>query len=328
MVTLAALADGAGAVLVQATDTPLFDIGAVARFAGYLGLFLAVGAAAFRVHSRKAFGSDIAEHRRLTVAFDKLARRWGLAGVTLFLLGTLLRLYHQSLSFLFPGDPLTLAEVNLVLFESGWGSRWLLQLSAALVALVGFWLSHSRGRMGWLTAAAGSLAVCLTLPLTGHAAASQWSAWLNVPLQALHLLAGAVWLGSLTVLLLVAFQGTANEEAGVREDAVARLVEVFSPVAIGGVAFAVLAGVVLAANYLGSFAALWSNEYGVTLLLKTFLVAITGLTGAVNWRLIKPRLGNPGTASVLRRSAMVELSAGVLLLLLTAVMVALPAPHL
>jgi len=315
-------------VSVQEAEQALLDWGTLGRLLGYLGLFLALGAATFRLHSGRAFSAKVPEQRRLTVNCDSLSRLWGLVGVVLFFCGMTLRLYHQSLSFLFPGDPLTLADVRLVVFESSWGSRWMLQLALSLVALVGFWLSHSRGRMGWLTAAAGSVGMALAGPLTGHAMGSRWSPWLNVPLQGLHLLAGAVWLGSLAVLVLVAYQATRTEEPQIREQAVAQLVSVFSPVAIGGVTVAVVAGSVLAFNYLGTLSALWTSSYGQALLLKTALVAVTGILGAVNWRLIKPRLGNPGSAATLKRSAMTELLTGVALLVVTAVMVALPAPHL
>lgn len=180
-------------------------------------------------------------------------------------------------------------------------------------------------------AVAGAIATAVTLPLTGHALAASWHWSITLPLQALHVLAGATWLGSLLLLVLVVFGAGAVVGAGAdaerRERTVADLIAVFSPVAMVGVAVAVVMGTVLSVSYVGSWAGLWQTAYGRTLLVKIGLLGLTALLGAYNWRRLRPRLGTPGSAGRLFQSARLELLVGALLLVATAILVALPAPH-
>jgi len=86
-------------------------------------------------------------------------------------------------------------------------------------------------------------------------------------------------------------------------------------------------GTVLSVSYVGSWPALWQTTYGRTLMIKIGLLGLTALLGAWNWRKLRPRLGTPGSASRLLQSARLELLVGALLLAATAILVALPAPH-
>ena len=191
--------------------------------------------------------------------------------------------------------------------------------------------------MGGPVAVAGAIATAVTLPLTGHALAASWHWSITLPLQALHVLAGATWLGSLLLLVLVVFgagsaaaaaaAAGAGADAERRERTVADLIAVFSPVAMVGVAGAVVMGTALSVSYVGSWAGLWQTAYGRTLLVKIGLLGLTALLGAYNWRRLRPRLGTPGSAGRLFRSARLELLVGALLLVATAILVALPAPH-
>jgi copper transport protein len=94
-----------------------------------------------------------------------------------------------------------------------------------------------------------------------------------------------------------------------------------------GVGGAMVLGTVLSVSYVGSWPALWQTTYGIMLLVKVALLGVTALLGAYNWRQLRPRLGTPGSASRLFQSARLELLVGALLLAATAILVALPAPH-
>ena len=329
-------------------DGALLDAGTLGRWLTYLALFLMVGAVTFGPVSRRAFPPADEALARIAAAARARALRLGLVGSALFLAASAERFYAQVVSFLFPGDPLTLADARTMLLDTSWGARWSIQVGAALVAGVGFLLARRRatgspapapGPEGpepgppparrfprWL-AAAGTLATALALPLTGHAVANSWSWTVTWPLQSLHVLGGSAWLGSLLVLVAAGLTTTTSAQPAVRERAVAGLVAVFSPLALSGVAAAVAAGLVLAVAYVGSWADLWATSYGRLLLLKLALVGATGALGAYNWRRIKPRLGAPGSSAALAKSARVELLIGALLLAATAILVALPAPH-
>jgi copper transport protein len=78
--------------------------------------------------------------------------------------------------------------------------------------------------------------------------------------------------------------------------------------------------------HVGAPSALWQTDYGRTLLIKLALLGTVFGTGAYNWRRLRPALGDEAGATRLRRSATVEIAAGVLVLLATAVLVATAAP--
>ena len=305
-------------------SAPVLDAGTLSRWLTYLAIMLVVGAVAFGAIIRRAF-RDSADD--LGSSYRRTSLGWGLIGSVLFLLAAAGRLYAQVVAFLFPGDPLTLADARVIVFDTGWGSRWLVQVAAGLTAAVGFALARRGIRIGRPVAVIGAIATAVTLPLTGHAVAASWHWSITWPLQALHVLAGATWLGSLLLLVLVAFGAKAGVDAERREQTVSDLVRVFSPVAMVGVGGAVVMGTVLSVSYVGSWPALWQTTYGWALMIKIGLLGMTALLGAWNWRQLRPRLGTPGSAGRLFRSARLELLVGALLLAATAILVALPAPH-
>ena len=315
-------------VLPQDADSITIDAGTIGRWLSYLGVFLLLGAVAFLPIAHRAFRDRDPILEPVFRSAQEMSRTMGLIGAALYLLGAGGRLYAQALSFLFPGDTLTIFEVRTILFDSIWGTRWLIQVSAALVAGIGFALGRRGWQPGGQLGTAGAFAVAVTLPLTGHAMAASWHWAVTWPLQAAHVLAGGIWLGSLLVVTIVGFSVTVGKEKEIREQAVARLIGSFSPVAVAGVVAVALMGIVLTVAYVGSWAALWQTTYGRTLLIKILLLAGTGLVGAYNWRRLRPGLGTPGSAARLRFSARVELVLGGVLLLATAILVALPAPHL
>jgi len=57
------------------------------------------------------------------------------------------------------------------------------------------------------------------------------------------------------------------------------------------------------------------------------LVAVVGAVGAYNWRILQSRLTEPRGESRLQRSTVLELGFGIVLLGITAVLVALPIPE-
>jgi putative copper export protein len=104
-------------------------------------------------------------------------------------------------------------------------------------------------------------------------------------------------------------------------------VRVFSPIALTGASLAIAAGGLLAFRYLeGSFTALWTSGYGRTLLVKLGVLALVMGMGALNWRVLSPQLGRPDGARALRRSSVLELALGTVLLGVTAALVATGMP--
>lgn len=93
-------------------------------------------------------------------------------------------------------------------------------------------------------------------------------AGLAMPVDVLHLLAVAVWLGGLSTLLVALFRAPAGEQ--IEAAAVRR----FSRVAFGGVTVLAATGIYQSWRQVGSWSALTGTSYGQLLLVKVALVAV------------------------------------------------------
>lgn len=91
---------------------------------------------------------------------------------------------------------------------------------------------------------------------------------LAMPVDVLHLLAVAVWLGGLSTLLVVLFRAPAGDQ--IEAAAVRR----FSRVAFGGVSVLAATGIYQSWRQVGSWSALTGTSYGRLLLVKVALVAV------------------------------------------------------
>lgn len=246
----------------------------------------------------------------------------------LALLATLARLGAQHVA-VFGSDIAPSGDsLSTLLFRARWGRTWWLGLISALMVT---WIApRLRGRAGaaWATLAAAVLLLTAAQPWAGHPAAAAQPA-LAIATQVLHVIGAGGWLGSLALLTLVAIPAAGRIDTGPAGDADARiagLVRAFSPTALVCAALLGLTGLVTAWGNLGGIAALWQSDYGRTLLLKLALLALVAGTGAYNWRRVLPSLGQPSASAALRRSSLIELGAGLLVLVVTAALVATPMP--
>jgi putative copper export protein len=113
----------------------------------------------------------------------------------------------------------------------------------------------------------------------------------------------------------------------VRSDAApAALVQGFSPTALLFAGILVTTGVISAWLHLGHIAALWTSPYGQTLLLKVGIFSGVAVVGAYNFLRVRPALGARTGAERLRRSGTIELLLALAVLVVTAVLVAMPPP--
>lgn len=304
-------------------DAPAL-LGAVSRWLGVAGTLVVVGAGVFSLavlrslRRRPETDLPLAPRQAATV---------GAAAAGAVALAALVRLYAQARGFLEPGEPLTLDLVRTVLAESAWGRGWIAQFLGAGLALTGFLAARVMPGLGWVMAVAGASAVALAAPLTGHAIAAERAGRWGYPLDVLHVLGGGAWLGTLTVMVTAGFAATRGLDEDSRERRIAAMVHAFSPIALTGAATTVLAGLTLAFRYLGgSVPALWTTGYGRTLLVKLAVLAAVVGFGAYNWRIQGPRLGTPAASTRIRRSSLLELTLGTILLAVTALLVSMPLP--
>lgn len=292
----------------------------------YLGFFGLVGAVAVQlvvVPVARDRGT-IAPHLLPLIA--RRLRQVAVTSVVVLVCAAIARVYAQTYSVFGLDEPVTFELIQLVALETRWGEQWLPQLEATLfvvaaVAVMGTW-----PRLGWWLAAAGSAALAVTLPMTGHAMSYSEGAALPWTLQVGHGLAGGLWLGTLAAVVATVRWSRVSrlpEEGALT----AALVHVFSPLAVAAVGIVIVTGTGTAVLYFDRWGQLWQTSYGLTLAGKVTLMLATGAVGAYNWRRLRPRLGTAFGSATLVKSAGLELLLACVVLTVTAVLVHLPMPH-
>ena len=299
----------------------------VVRFLMYAALLLIVGSVAFRfvvlpLRDRRAGGDT-------TVTGDAANRaaRIGEMASWLLLVACFARLIAQSMALHGRDELLNIDLLRTLVTETSWGKAWLLQLAATILAIAGFrWAGRRADLAAWSTAAVAASILAFTPAFGSHAAASPRFGALAILLDGLHVLGAAGWLGSLTVLLLAGLPAALALEPDRRGGAVADLVNAFSPTAL--VFAGVVAGTGLFAAWLhiGSFALLFQDTYGRLLLAKLTVLGVVSGTGAYNWLKVRPALGEIEGAARIRKSGGVEVAVAIIVLIITAILVATPTP--
>ena len=188
--------------------------------------------------------------------------------------------------------PLLLAGLGLVAVAWRPGRRWPLLLVGGLASLA-----------------------LLADVAYSHAAAGSGGS-VDVLVQALHVLAVAMWLGGLAGLLVTV--------RGAPSDATAFAARRYSWIATIGIATVALTGLLRAVAEVGSLAALVDTDYGRLVLLKTALLAVLAMLGLVNHFRHVPAAGQELRS--LRRLGWVELLVGATIVLLSATLVNLVPP--
>ncbi|HZK50240.1 MAG TPA: CopD family protein, partial [Actinomycetota bacterium] len=144
---------------------------------------------------------------------------------------------------------------------------------------------------GWLLGAVGVLLLALlaTPGLAGHAGATSPVA-INIPADIAHMAGVAAWLGGLVTLLVVAYPATRSLDEPSRTSALTPVVRRFSAIAFWSVVAVVATGVIRSWLELGSVSAFWEETYGLVLLGKVGVFLPLVALGAVNKRIVGPRL--------------------------------------
>lgn len=308
------------------------------RWLTYLALLVAIGAAAFRwlvlATVERARAARGATATALAATAPRVARLGVLAAAGL-VVTALLRLAAQAVALAGGTDgAFDPAVLTSIVGRTLWGRGWLLQVAAAVVAWAGFRAAARAGapprakpgvgRTAWAAAALGVLVAAFTPALAGHAASAPRLVGLAVLADGLHVLGAGGWLGSLLVLIVVGLPLALAAPAAERGPLVADLVDAFSPTALAFAGLTAATGVFAAWLHLGSLPLLWQTDYGRLLLLKLGVLALVAGTGAYNWLRVRPALGDAMSGRRIRRSSTFELAVGLVVLLVTAVLVATP----
>jgi copper transport protein len=323
-------AEDAESVGPSAPEGPVFGVGsplyAAVRLLGFAGLLGLVGVVSFELLVlRRAVGRGSAAMRALVESTGVAPARLGL--VLAYLLGIALVLRLVAQGYALGGGGFDGVGLRAMLTGTPWGVGWILQAIAVVVAGLGLhWASQ--GRAGaWVLAAGAVVLLGFTPGLSGHAVAVPGRAPLALLADAGHLLGAGGWLGSLLVVLGIGIPAALKIEERHRGPAIAEVVNTFSVTALIFAGLVVVTGVVGAWIHLGSVPALWQTDYGRVLLIKLAVLSLVLMVGSYNFLRIRPRLGDAAAVRRLRRSSTFELGVGVLVLLVTAVLVALPTPR-
>jgi putative copper export protein len=213
-----------------------------------------------------------------------------------------------------------------------WGAVWIVHVAIAVAAIIAFAIARSGSKRAWTVAGLLAAGLAATPAFAGHAASVEQHRAVVVTADVLHVLCAGTWMGTLAVLAAVTLRSEAPtpkrrapEEWGAD---IAGLVRAFSPVAMTSAAILAITGTIAAWNHLDTVSSLWRSGYGRTLLVKLTLVGLVLVAGAYNWQRGTPRLTAPGQDGVraFTRSATVEIALGMLILAVTAILVAMPLP--
>ena len=300
---------------------------AAVRWLTFLGLLVVIGALAFRLLVLRLLerNRDAGDDALVAPAAER-ARRVGLVGLSVLGIALLLRLYAQSYALHGPAQAIEPELIGTLLTRTIWGWGWLVQLAGTIVVLSGLIAARRQSRIGWWITVPGVVALALTPALSGHAVATPDVAVLAVIADGLHVLGAGGWLGSLLLVLVVGLPVALRRPDGQRARSVAALINAFSPTALLFAGMVVATGVFAAWVQLGSVAQLWQSAYGRTLLVKLAVLSVVFGTGAYNWLKVRPALGDDIATHRLRRSAWLEVAVGIIVLAVTAVLVATPPP--
>jgi copper transport protein len=288
-----------------AATTPLI----AARWASLIGMMAAVGLLAFRLLVARPLARRMpgASLRPVTVAAG-VAFAVALVAVPLYLDMTTAQFALRSAFSVSALVPLVRA--------SSFGRAWVdLEIVLAILAVVGaiaIWLDRPERGQRSVVALLSLIAACVTavvllvVPgLAGHPAQTSPAA-LSLALDAVHLLAGSLWIGGL-VGLLVLWLGARSAVPR----AYAWVVPRFSNVALVSVALLIATGTWAAIIHLPTLGSLWQTSYGEAILVKVALLLAALALASVNLRRNTPLLraardpagdaAAPGTTRLLQR---------------------------
>jgi len=139
-------------------------------------------------------------------------------------------------------------------------------------------------------------------------------------LLCMHLLCAAFWLGALGPLLIAARDGSDTH--------VALLASRFGKLALGVVVLLLAAGAGVLWAVIGDATQFWSSDYGRMMAMKLLIVAALLSIAAVNKLYLTPKLLSGHAKAVIRfrRSVILEMVIGALILLITATFTTVAGP--
>ncbi len=292
------------------------------------GLIFALGGVLFQVLVLSPAGRFSSGNDSRSGEITSLVHRWITAATAAAAFSTLLDLFVQ------------LAEIDGTTIYTGVSVdrvfRFLaattvgnLACAKAILLALATGVALQRWRNSWLLALL--LGAAFTSTLISHSAALPQNRTAAIAAQVVHIVGAAFWLGMLgfVTLATVRLVKRGSMDAELLSGIVAR----FSPYALASAILISLSGIYSSVRFIVSPHAVIVSAYGLTLFIKLLLLLLVGYTGFRNWREIRPQLAKPNNdeermrlnARFLRLLEL-ELSAGVLLILVAGILGAIAPP--
>jgi len=274
-----------------------------------------------------------------------------------------MRLWAQLLEFRDPFAPL-MEDLEFLVLQTFWGTVWMAQGVILVGLAAGFFLLRYRAGttpppppgttlegvprseprwlefpLRWKVVVSGVFLLLLTLGLSSHAMSVPGNRALAVSVDMTHTAAAGFWMGALFLIL----SATPGRNAPRGQESQFQLLgiqlQAFSPLAMVSVGVLLFMGILLSTFHVPDIPALWESQYGRRLSLKVLVAFGVLALGFWNWRRGLPSLAvaptdggkvGPGYTTAaerrIRRSAAVEVLLAVIVLLITAILVATPVP--
>jgi putative copper export protein len=294
------------------------------RWVNFVAVLLCIGGVFYQALLDRV-RSTAADPAAWYTTMVQAARRLALIGAGLGLLLLVPRLLVQSVALQGSARGFDPGSLFAMIRETNFGRGWLFQL----VGLIGFLIAVLIARPGmllnWGVGGVAALFLATAPALSGHAAATQGSL-LVAGEDIVHVLAAGSWLGTLAYVLLAATRSALRPPDEQAATSLSVLVRTFSPLALICASILLLTGVLSAVSHLSGVSDLWASSYGRALSIKVLVVLLVLSAGFYNWRRVRPALGTTTATLRFQRSATVELALAVVVIGLTAVLVALPTP--
>ncbi|HUG14461.1 MAG TPA: copper resistance protein CopC [Thermomicrobiales bacterium] len=270
-------------------DEPPLLLGAISRWLGLLGVSTAAGALVCWFWVLRTARDPLEDD-----AQDRIQERIALlvlASIGVALLGSVVALVYQTMS---SAGGFSLAALWDIVEGTRFGRLWiarvvLLLALAALATVDALWEDPPRPAF---TAAALALcgAMFLTFSLNSHASAQATGRTTAIAVDWIHLTAASVWAGGLIALLVGMIYGTRGAPREDRREAFALTITSFTTLAIISVVILAISGLYSSWLQVGNLIALRETPYGRTLIVKVGLTIVLLGLGAVNQRVLGPRM--------------------------------------
>lgn len=206
-------------------------------------------------------------------------------------------------------------DIASIIWETNVGDSTGARLLGFILTLAGMWVAWRGFRyLGHTLVIAGAVSLLFAFTQTGHLHDDSRGG----VLLAIHLLGIALWLGSLYPL----WRASNSHQIAQLQASMDR----FGQTAVAFVGALVVCGVLMILLLVQPLSGLVNSAYGWLLLTKLALVSLLLALGAINKLYIVPRLARAGYTRRLRLSIVTEMTVGLAIMMITAVLTTVVGP--